>query len=156
MCVPLFFLLFLQPDSNGVRTTASMVTEQFPFPAALQWKGVAEIIGKGVSSLPKSAVVSMIVAAICATLIEVARIATKGRFGLSAVAIGLGVVLPPESTFAMFAGALIFWVMGRRHRKEGTRGHTFWVEGLEPICAGLISGSALVGIGNAIVNVLMG
>jgi len=155
-CVPLFFLLFLQPDANGVRTTASMVTEQFPFPAALQWKGVAEIIGKGVSSLPKSAVVSMIVAAICATLIEVARIVTKGRFGLSAVAIGLGVVLPPESTFAMFAGALIFWVMGRRHRKEGTRGHTFWVEGLEPICAGLISGSALVGIGNAIVNVLMG
>jgi uncharacterized oligopeptide transporter (OPT) family protein len=155
-CVPLFFLLFLQPDPNGVRTTASMVTEQFPFPAALQWKGVAEIIGKGVGSLPRSAVVSMSVAAICATLIEVARMATKGRFGLSAVAIGLGVVLPPESTFAMFAGALIFWLTGRRYRKEGTRGHAFWVEGLEPICAGLISGSALVGIGNAIVNVLMG
>jgi uncharacterized oligopeptide transporter (OPT) family protein len=65
-------------------------------------------------------------------------------------------VLPPESTFAMFAGALVFWLMGRRYRREGTRGHTFWVEGLEPICAGLISGSALVGIGNAIVNVLMG
>jgi hypothetical protein len=29
------------------------------------------------------------------------------------------------------------------------------VEGCEPICAGLISGAALVGIGNAIVNVLM-
>jgi hypothetical protein len=26
---------------------------------------------------------------------------------------------------------------------------------MEPICAGLISGSALVGIGNAIVNVLL-
>ena len=30
-----------------------------------------------------------------------------------------------------------------------------WVDGMEPICAGLISGSALVGIGNAIVNVLI-
>jgi hypothetical protein len=46
--------------------------------------------------------------------------------------------------------------MGRRHSVKGTRGHDFWVEGLEPICAGLISGAALVGIGNAIVNVLMG
>jgi hypothetical protein len=30
-----------------------------------------------------------------------------------------------------------------------------WVAGMEPICAGLIAGSALVGIGNAIVNVLL-
>jgi hypothetical protein len=44
--------------------------------------------------------------------------------------------------------------MGRR-KKEGTPGHAFWVEGMEPICAGLISGAALVGIGNAIVNVLV-
>ena len=80
---------------------------------------------------------------------------TKGRFALSAVSIGLGVVLPPEATFAMWVGAMLFWVMGRRYPAKGTSGHEFWVEGLEPICAGLISGSALMGIGNAIVNVLM-
>jgi uncharacterized oligopeptide transporter (OPT) family protein len=154
-CVPLFFLLFLQPDASGVRSPASIVSEQFAFPAALQWKGVAEIIAKGVSALPYSAVVSMIVAAISAAAIEIAKIATRGRFRLSAVSLGLGVVLPPEATFAMFVGALLFWVMGRRHAAPGTRGNEFWVEGLEPICAGLISGAALVGIGNAIVNVLM-
>ena len=154
-CVPLFFLLFLPPDANGVRSTAAMVSDQFAFPAALQWKGVAEIIAKGVSALPYSAIVSMIVAAVSAAAIEVARMAIKGRFALSAVSIGLGVVLPPEATFAMFVGALLFWVMGRRYRTQGTRGHQFWVEGLEPICAGLISGSALMGIGNAIVNVLL-
>jgi uncharacterized oligopeptide transporter (OPT) family protein len=75
---------------------------------------------------------------------------------LSAVSIGLGVVLPPESTFAMWVGAMVFWLMARRHRVVGSPGHEFWVEGLEPICAGLISGAALMGIGNAIVNVLMG
>jgi uncharacterized oligopeptide transporter (OPT) family protein len=154
-CVPLFFLLFLQPDANGVRSAAAIVSEQFAFPAALQWKGVAEIIAKGVSALPYTAVVSMIVAAISAAAIEIAKIVTKGRFPLSAVSIGLGVVLPPEATFAMFVGALIFWIMGRRYPGKGTRGNEFWVEGLEPICAGLISGSALMGIGNAIVNVLM-
>jgi uncharacterized oligopeptide transporter (OPT) family protein len=88
-------------------------------------------------------------------LVEVARMVTKGRFALSAVSIGLGVVLPPESTFAMWVGALIFWWAGRRNATPGTKGHDYWVEGCEPICAGLISGSALMGIGNAIVNVLI-
>jgi uncharacterized oligopeptide transporter (OPT) family protein len=154
-CVPLFFLLFLPPDANGVRSASTIVSDAFAFPAALQWKGVAELISKGISSLPHSAVVSMVVAAVAAAFIEVMRILTKGRFPLSAVSIGLGVVLPPEATFGMWIGALIFWMMGRRNPTPGTKGHTFWVEGLEPICAGLISGSALVGIGNAIVNVLM-
>jgi uncharacterized oligopeptide transporter (OPT) family protein len=154
-CVPLFFLLFLPPDANGMRSTATILSEQFAMPAALQWKGVAEIITKGVSGLATSAITSMIVAAICAVAIEAAKIATKGRFPLSAVAIGLGVVLPPESVFAMWVGAMVFWVMKLRNKTTGTKGHEFWVEGLEPICAGLIAGSALVGIGNAVVNVLM-
>jgi OPT family oligopeptide transporter len=155
-CVPLFFLLFLPPDANGVRTTASMISEQFAMPAAIQWRGVAELIMKGLKSLPASAVISIAVAAAAAIAIEVAKIATKGRFPLSAVAIGLGVILPPESTLAMFVGALIFWIMKMRNPTPGTRGHEVWVEGMEPICAGLISGSALMGIGNAIVNVLIG
>ena len=154
-CVPLFFLLFLPADANGARSISTMVSEQFAFPAALQWKGVAEIIAKGVTALPFSAVVSMIVAAVAAAAIEIAKIATRGRFPLSAVSIGLGVVLPPEATFAMFVGALVFWIMGRRHPQKGTPGNEFWVEGLEPICAGLISGAALMGIGNAVINVLV-
>ncbi len=55
----------------------------------------------------------------------------------------------------MWVGAMIFWLMGRRQPQPGTRGNEFWVEGFESICAGLISGAALVGIGNAIVNVLL-
>src|SRR5258706_97790 len=86
----------------------------------------------------------------------IAKILTKGRFPLSAVSIGLGVILPPESTLAMWVGAMIFWWMARKNREPGTRGHETWVEGYESICAGLISGSALMGIGNAIVNVLLG
>jgi uncharacterized oligopeptide transporter (OPT) family protein len=154
-CVPLFFLLFLTPDANGVRSTATIVSEQFSMPAAMQWKGVAEIITKGLNALPYTAIVSMIVAAVCAAAIEIAKIVTKGRFPLSAVSIGLGVILPPESTFMMWVGAMIFWWMARRNPTPGTRGHETWVNGYEAICAGLISGSALMGIGNAIVNVLL-
>jgi OPT family oligopeptide transporter len=154
-CVPLFFLLFLPPNSQGMRSTTTMVTEQFAMPAALQWKGVAEIIAKGLQGLPTSALIAMAVAALAAVLIEVARIVSKGRFQLSAVSVGLGVVLPPEASFAMWVGALIFWLMAQRYKDKASFGHRFWVEGCEPICAGLISGSALMGIGNAIVNVLL-
>ena len=149
-CVPLFFLLFLQPDANGVRSVATIVTDQFAMPAALQWKGVADIIAKGLKGLPTSALISMGVAALAAVADgSLARIKTKGRFQISAVATGLGVVLPPESVLAMFVGAVIFFIMGRKHKQAGTKGHRIWVEGMEPICAGLISGAALMGIGNA-------
>ena len=152
--VPLFFLLFMQPDKNGIVNPANMISDKFAMPAALQWKGVAELIAKGVSSLPHSVIVSMTVAAITALVFEVARVVTKGRFPLSAVSVGLGVVLPPDSVLAMWVGALLFWLMGMG-KKAGSKGHDFWVEGCEPICAGLISGAALMGIGNAILNVLI-
>jgi uncharacterized oligopeptide transporter (OPT) family protein len=154
-CVPLYFLLFLPPDADGVRSTATIVSDKFAFPGAMQWKGVAELIAKGFSSLPSSAIVGIIVAAVAATVIELARIFTKGRFPLSAVSIGLGVILPPDSCLAMWLGAAIFWWMGRKNSTPGSKGHDFWVEGCEPICAGLISGAALIGIGNAIINVLI-
>ena len=153
-CVPLYFLLFLPPDANGLRSTSSLVSEQFAMPAALQWKGVAEIIAKGLQGLPNSALLAMLIAAVSAAAMELARIFSKGRFQLSAVSVGLGVVLPPEAVFAMWVGALLFWFMGRRHSVEGRPGHWLWVGGCEPICAGLISGAALMGIGNALVNVL--
>ena len=154
-CVPLFFLLFLRPDANGVRSVSTIVSDDFAFPAAIQWKGVAEIIAKGLHALPTSALTAMGVAVVAAIVIEVLRIVTKGRFALSAVSIGLGVVLPPESTFAMWVGALFFWLMSKRFRDAKSAGYVRWVEGMEPICAGLISGAALMGIGNAILNVLI-
>jgi OPT family oligopeptide transporter len=153
--VPLFFLLFLPPDANGVRSASTIVSEQFAMPAAIQWKGVADLITNGLSNLPTSAIISMVVAAILAVVFEAARIKSKGAFPLSAVSIGLGVVLPPESCVAMWVGAMIFWWQARKNPVPGSRAHAIWVDGYESICAGLISGAALVGIGNAIVNVLL-
>ncbi len=152
---PLFFLLFLPPAADGTRSTATLLSDQFAFPKALEWKGVSDLVASGLKSLPTSAVVAMAIAAVLATVFEIARIVTKGRFPLSPVGLGLGVVLPPDACFMMFLGALVFWIMGRRHATPGTKGHTLWVEACEPICAGLISGAALVGIFNAIVNALL-
>ncbi len=52
-------------------------------------------------------------------------------------------------------GALVFWWQVRKRPLPGSRAPDIWGEDCEPICAGLISGAALVGISNAIVTVLM-
>ena len=148
---PLFFLLFLPKDASGARSAATLLSERFPMPAAVQWKGVADLIGRGFGQLPASALVAMTVAAVLAVVFEMLRVRTKGRFPLSAVAMGLGVVLPPDATLAMWMGATLFWWTGRG-AEAGSPRHETWVEGCEPMCAGLISGSALVGIGNALLN----
>ena len=57
----------------------------------------------------------MAIAAFAALVMEVLRIRTQNRFPLSPLAIGLGVVVPPDSSLMMFAGAAFFWLMGRRY-----------------------------------------
>jgi uncharacterized oligopeptide transporter (OPT) family protein len=153
--VPLFFLLFLRPDASGAIDATKIVSDAFPMPAAVQWRGVAEIIAKGFHGAPASAVIAAGLAAFAALVMELARIFTKGRFPLSAVSVGLGVVLPFESCVAMWIGAMGFWILGRIYRTPGTKAHTIWVEGAEPICAGLISAAALMGIADAIINVFL-
>jgi uncharacterized oligopeptide transporter (OPT) family protein len=154
--VPLFYVLFLpHGDASGPRAIAGMVTDRFPFPAALQWKGVADLIAHGLNSLPSSALVSMVIAGALAAAFEVANLAMRGRFPLSSVSIGLGVLLPPDACLGMFLGALFFHVMARVNARPGTRGHALWVESVGPIYAGFIAGAALVGVGNAILNVVL-
>lgn len=150
---PLFYVLFLSqhPDDGSVLDS---LTAQFGFPGALQWKGVSDLISKGIHGLPHSAQVSMLVAAVLGLVFEVARILTRNKFPLSPLAMGLGVVLPPDSTMAMFAGSAFFYVMGKVYgaRRESF-GHKLWVDTHEPICAGIIAGAALVGIGDVLVQV---
>jgi len=152
--VPLFFLLFLRPDATGAVDATRIISDTFPMPAAVQWRGVAEIISHGFHGAPTTAVWAAGIAAIAAILMEVLRIVTKGRFWVSAVSVGLGVVLPFDSCVSMWLGAAGFWLMGRLYRTPGTKAHSIWVEGAEPICAGLISAAALMGICDALLNVI--
>ncbi|MBI1189404.1 MAG: OPT family oligopeptide transporter [Tepidisphaera sp.] len=157
---PLFYALFLSKMDPAKSIEQNMVTPQFGFPSAVQWKGVSELVtsifGGDTSAhlLTKSIVTSMVVAGVVGLVFELARVFTKNKFPLSPMAIGLGVVIPPDSTFAMFCGATFFWGMGKvyAHRKN-TNGHRLWVDSQEAICAGLIAGAALVAIGSQLLEV---
>jgi uncharacterized oligopeptide transporter (OPT) family protein len=153
---PLFFALFLQKRTEGQSLEQSMVSDQFGFPAAVQWKGVSDIITRGFdfANLAVSIQVSVIVAAVVALAIEGLKIFFPKRIPLSSVAIGLGVVLPPNATLAMFVGALLFGGLHQLNvKREVSLGHTLFVLSLEPICAGIIAGAALTGIGDKLIEV---
>jgi uncharacterized oligopeptide transporter (OPT) family protein len=157
---PLFYVLFLSDYRPGMNLQESMITNQFGFPSALQWKGVSDLVAavfsQGRSPIPQSAVVAMAIAAAVGLGLELVRILRRGGFPLSPLALGLGVVIPPDSTIAMFAGAGFFWLMRRRYEgRTGTRGHSLWVETQEPICAGMIAGAALMGITDVLVRVFL-
>ncbi len=161
---PLFFILFGLTNfdpASGRSVMDTMVTDKFSFPGALQWKGVSDLVtavfGGGSSQLLTPSIVwSMAIAAFAALVMEVLRIRTQNRFPLSPLAIGLGVVVPPDSSLMMFAGAAFFWLMGRRYgNRPQSAGHRLWVDSLEPICAGLIAGAALIGIGDILVKVFV-
>jgi len=161
---PLFFLLFgldRYVAGGDLTVEQTMVSEKFAFPAALQWKGVSDLVtsifggGSGVL-LTDSILWSIAIAGFAALVMEIVRIRGDYRFPLSPLAIGLGVVVPPDSSLMMFLGALFFWVAQRRWgSRPGTAGHGLWVDAKEPICAGLIAGAALVGIGDILVRVFL-
>jgi hypothetical protein len=66
------------------------------------------------------------------------------------------VLVPPESVLMMFTGAAFFEIMNARYKsKPGTLGFKLWIETHEPICAGLVAGAALVGIGDTLVRVFL-
>lgn len=161
---PLFYVLFLSDWKPGTSIQAAMAPEggQFSFPSAVQWKGVSELVtsifapgGHG-TLLTGTILTSMIVAAVAGVALEVARVVSKNRFPLSPLAIGLGVLVPPDSVMAMFAGAAFFEIMGALYRKRpASMGFKLWIETHEPICAGLVAGAALVGIGDTMIRVFL-
>lgn len=165
---PLFFALFMSEyspekaatDANHLQNV--MVTNQFAFPSAVQWKGVSDLVtsifggGTGQTLLTPSIITSMVIAGIVGLVFEVIRTLSKGKFPISALAIGLGVVVPFESTLAMFAGAMFFWYMHWRYgSQKDTFAHRLWVDTHEPICAGIVAGAAIIGIGDALTKVFV-
>ena len=149
VAVPVFYLLFLRDNPAG------LVTESQPFPSAIVWKAVAEVLTEGLSSLKPSAQVAALVGAILGVVLEAAKVMTKGKFWLSAVGMGLAFVIPFNTSLAMFLGSAIFWAAEKVFTDKKSLGHKVMVENLEPTSAGIIAGGALAGIAITLVEVFV-
>jgi uncharacterized oligopeptide transporter (OPT) family protein len=153
----LFFVLFAtKVDPNDVSGTIETIqSKEFKMPSASVWIAVAKLLTEGLHNLSSTIVTAVIVAAVAGLILEVLRIKSHNKLPLSPMAIGLAFVLDFKSSFCMFAGAFLFWLLGAgRIKEEDARGN-LWVENLEPICAGLIAGGSLMGIFDILVGVFL-
>jgi uncharacterized oligopeptide transporter (OPT) family protein len=150
LSVPVFYLLFLHlspQDAFATQTSAKyQMDSSFAMPAATIWKGVADVLTKGIQTIPRMAQWAALIALILGVVLELLRIGTKNRFPLSPVGLGLGCLIPFHTCFAMFLGSFVFWVFEMIWSKKESKVNQVVVQNQEPICAGLIAGGALMGI----------
>ena len=139
--VAVFYPLFLRNNPAG------LISAENPYPAVTIWKAVAELLTKGVDELPMTALYAVIVGAVLGIVFELIRQATKNKFPLSAVGLGLAFVIPFEICLAMFFGSFVFWLISVIWPKPEQGMNRVFVQNQESICAGGIAGAALVGVG---------
>jgi len=132
--VPAFYLIVPHASLLG--------GDEFPAPAAQVWKGVAELLAHGLSSLhftQRWALALGGLAGIFLSLLE-RFLPSKARpFLPSAMGLGLAFVIPFWNTLSMFAGALVAWVLAQRAKESASR-YTI------PVASGLIAGESLMGV----------
>ena len=63
-CVPVFYRLFLRGQP------ATLINDNFPFPAASVWIGVSKIMSDGFGTLPRSASIAAAVAAVTGVVLR--------------------------------------------------------------------------------------
>ena len=136
---PVFYLLFNSEISK-------LASETLPMPAAVIWKAVAEVLTVGLSFLHSSAIWAMAIGAVLGIVFEVIRTATKGKFFISGVGMGLAFVIPFSTCLSMFLGALFFWIAGKLAKAEEGWWKKIILPNQETICAGIIAGGAIMGI----------
>jgi len=136
-----FFLLVPDPSALG--------GDRFPAPAAQVWKAVAELLARGVESLPPYALASLWIGAgvgVALTLAE--RLLPRARpFLPSPVGLGLAFTFQGWTAIAFFVGAVAAWGLERRRPAMAA----FYVV---PVASGLIAGESLTGVLVAILQTL--
>ena len=139
--IPVFFILIPDPALLG--------TEKWPAPAALVWRGVAELLAKGPGALPVSARYGLVIGAslgIILTLLEVMLPRFK-KFVPSPTGLGIAFTINGFNSISMFIGALL--ALGFSTWKPKAAEHY-----TVPVASGIIAGESLMGVGIAVLSAL--
>jgi len=131
--VPAFFTLIPNVDMLG--------TEKWPAPAALVWRGVAELLTKGVGALPVSARYGLVIGALLGIAIPLLEMAfpKQKKFIPSATGLGLAFTINGFNSVSMFIGALlVLWFSKWRPKLH----EQYTV----PVSSGIIAGESLMGV----------
>jgi OPT family oligopeptide transporter len=131
--VPVFFILIPNTDQLG--------GEKWPAPAALVWRGVAELLAKGVNALPPSARVGLVIGATIGIIIPLLemKFPKQKKFIPSATGLGLAFTINGFNSISMFLGACIALWLSKAKPKLHEQ-YTI------PVSSGLIAGESLMGV----------
>jgi len=139
VAVPVFYSLF-----HG--DISLFTSDTLPLPSASIWKGVSEVLTKGLSNLHITAQMAALVGAILGVVLEVVAKKTNGKFPISGVGLGLGFVLRFTDAWSMALGTLIFWVARKVCKNKEGVGYRAFVDNQETLAAGVIAGGSIIGI----------
>ena len=160
LSVPVFYLVFLkippgQLLAPEISTPFALDAKKYPMPSATVWKAVADVLAEGIDKIKPTAQFAALAGVLIGIVLEIARMATKGRFPLSPVALGLGFLIPFHTCLSIFTGSLLFWLAEQVFYDRESPGKHAIVQNQEPICAGLIAGGSLMGIVVAVAELFL-
>ncbi len=138
VAVPAFYQLF-----HG--DISLFTSDTMPLPGAAIWKGVAEVLTKGISTLHPTAQAAALVGAVLGIVLEMVRKKWR-RFPISGVGLGLGFVLRFTDTWAMALGSFLFWACEKKCTNQESFGFRAFVDNRETLAAGIIAGGSIIGI----------
>ncbi len=139
--------LVLIPDPKN-----QLLTEEWAAPAVATWKAVAEVFQQGLSAMPPMAFEAMGIAAVLAVVLTLAEKwvpKEKRAWVPSPVSLGLALTIQFYTVLAFLIGALIFEITRRKAPQ--------WTERFAIVlCAGVIAGESVIGVGDAFYKMFAG
>lgn len=94
--------------------------DQFSGPAVIAWYAMAELLAKGLSSLPNGAIGASLVGAVIGVAIPIIGAFNKkiGKWLPSPIALGIAFMVPAYYSISMWLGAFITWLYNRKHAEQ--------------------------------------
>ena len=126
--------------------------EQWPAPAAVVWKSVAELLSKGISNMEWHKLRALEIAAAIGAflaLVETALPAKIRQWLPSVNGVGIAMTVPFANSFSMFFGAVLAWIFQKAKPKLAER---FTVV----VSSGFIAGETLMAVGIIAWGILTG
>lgn len=142
--------IFVVPAYQLLIPTADLLgTDKWPAPGAQTWKGVAELLAKGLSALHPTAQIAILVGGLLGiAIVLLEKSFPKYRAYIpSAIGFGLAFTTPGNNTIAMFVGALIALYLEKKRPVLAEKS-------IIPVSSGFIAGESLIGIVIAILVVM--
>jgi uncharacterized oligopeptide transporter (OPT) family protein len=133
--VTVFAFRVMVPDATFLGT------DQFPAPAAQNWRAVSETMSSGIAHLHPVKRWSMAVGAVVGVVLAILPILMpkKQKYIPSAAGVGLAWTFHWYYSLLFFLGALVVWVLEKRAPEKSTE-YTF------PVASGVIAGGSLMGV----------